>query len=78
VRASGYTGHQSQPQSTMPCYAVFLLDLQTLRDPTLVCDVKGALSLIDAFQDPPLWAWVRASGYGGKQSQLVNLEYCQS
>jgi hypothetical protein len=61
-------------QGTMPCYAVFLVDLQALKDPTVECDIEGALSSIDTTLDPPLWAWVRASGYKGP---LGNLQTCQ-
>jgi hypothetical protein len=60
-------------QSTMPCYAVFLVDLLALEDSTVECDIEGALSKIDATSDPPLWAWVRASGYKGL---LGNLHTC--
>jgi hypothetical protein len=58
-------------ESIMPCYAVFLVDALALEDPTVECDVRGALGSIDATSDPPLWAWVRASGYRG---QLGNLQ----
>jgi hypothetical protein len=61
-------------QSTMPCYAVFLVDSLALEDSTVECDVEGALSSIDATADPPLWAWVRASGYRG---HLGDLQTCQ-
>jgi hypothetical protein len=58
-------------QSTMPCYGVFLVDLQALEDSSVECDIEGALSSIDAALDPPLWAWVRASGYKGWLGDLL-------
>jgi hypothetical protein len=58
-------------RGTMPCYAVFLVDLQALEDSTVECDIEGALSSIDAALDPPLWAWVRASGYKGWLGDLL-------